>query len=929
MKRKSFVLLLLILAFTGLSGETQADINAWITDPVEEGRSIDWDSYSGARAIATDTTGRPCIAYGGSRLFFARHNSTEWQHEIVDPDFGAGSYPSIAVGASDDVHIAYLSGGLYPVLKYSTNASGAWIDEVVDNHRGTFTSIAVDTSGHIHMSYRGDGGNVIYATNASGSWILETIADSALPAYNGGRGTSIVLDSLGYVHISYNLPDAETSSAVHPAYATNKSGSWTWEVIDSDKNYVDDFAPSMAIDSSDFVHMSYGKTPDHSGLYALMHASNTGGQWQIETAYDPGVYLTYISVTSIGIDSSDGIHIAFRFGEAVNYVTKPSGLWWSSPNSVDQTITGCAGCAVSLALDSSNRVHLSYQGRSEDFRYNWLKYATHSGYWISEEVVSDEAVGKQADMATDTSGNSHIIYCANDNLKHATNASGQWISEVVDPEVPPWSSNYDSEVAAIALDSSGNVHIGYVGSGMLKHAHNTGGNWTVETIDNPGSCGSVDILVDAFGFVHLSYNDLTNGVVKYARNASGAWTTETIGDFGDIWSETAIALDSSGHVHVVYYHDTYYETYPPDDPTYHHTLQVRRAHNATSTWEIEVIEQDSFTSYSSAINGYISSGMDSTDTLHAVYCYESTLRYARTYDSGGWIQRSLPTIRTPDSDHYNKNTAGGYCDLAIDGSDRIHISHSWNDNTAAALAYTTNLSGGWETRTISDISDEYGSKLYTCIGVDASNRVHVGYYNSVAHSLLTRHLVVDFGASITRGDGPLPIAFTDLSPGVITSRLWEFGDGQFSTDQNPLHTYTQEGYYTVSLTVTGANGSYTQTKGDYIHVLNNLCICNFVPDNTTVVRGGTLGFEVSVTNNSGGAGMVLFGSKVTMPDGAQTGFIWGPLQVSLNPGQTKSGHKTHSVPSGFELGIYTYHGYVGKYGKIFDECSFEFELVEP
>jgi hypothetical protein len=73
--------------------------------------------------------------------------------------------------------------------------------------------------------------------------------------------------------------------------------------------------------------------------------------------------------------------------------------------------------------------------------------------------------------------------------------------------------------------------------------------------------------------------------------------------------------------------------------------------------------------------------------------------------------------------------------------------------------------------------------------------------------------------------------------------------------------------------------------------------------------------------------MVLFGTKVTKPDASQTGFIWGPLQVWLNPHQTKSGHKTHTVPSGFELGTYTYHGYVGRYGNIYDECQFDFEVV--
>ncbi|MBW1744396.1 MAG: PKD domain-containing protein, partial [Deltaproteobacteria bacterium] len=47
----------------------------------------------------------------------------------------------------------------------------------------------------------------------------------------------------------------------------------------------------------------------------------------------------------------------------------------------------------------------------------------------------------------------------------------------------------------------------------------------------------------------------------------------------------------------------------------------------------------------------------------------------------------------------------------------------------------------------------------------------------------------------------------------------EFGDGGTSTDENPSHTYTEGGDFTVSLTVTGPGLSDTVTKTEYIHVL--------------------------------------------------------------------------------------------------------------
>ena len=47
----------------------------------------------------------------------------------------------------------------------------------------------------------------------------------------------------------------------------------------------------------------------------------------------------------------------------------------------------------------------------------------------------------------------------------------------------------------------------------------------------------------------------------------------------------------------------------------------------------------------------------------------------------------------------------------------------------------------------------------------------------------------------------LSVAFTDQSAGAVTSYLWDFGDGNTSTLQNPTHTYANFGTYNVCLTV--------------------------------------------------------------------------------------------------------------------------------
>lgn len=76
----------------------------------------------------------------------------------------------------------------------------------------------------------------------------------------------------------------------------------------------------------------------------------------------------------------------------------------------------------------------------------------------------------------------------------------------------------------------------------------------------------------------------------------------------------------------------------------------------------------------------------------------------------------------------------------------------------------------------------------------------------------------DFSGTPTSGAPPLSVSFTDQSTGNITLRVWDFGDGGYSTQENPNHTYNNAGVYTVTLTVSGAAGTDTVTKTNYITV---------------------------------------------------------------------------------------------------------------
>lgn len=83
------------------------------------------------------------------------------------------------------------------------------------------------------------------------------------------------------------------------------------------------------------------------------------------------------------------------------------------------------------------------------------------------------------------------------------------------------------------------------------------------------------------------------------------------------------------------------------------------------------------------------------------------------------------------------------------------------------------------------------------------------------------------------GCAPLTVAFTDTSEYAV-SWLWNFGDGNTSTLQHPIHTYTIPGTYTISLIVTGPGGSTDQALHIDSAIVHENAIAYFVVNPATV-----------------------------------------------------------------------------------------------
>ncbi len=141
--------------------------------------------------------------------------------------------------------------------------------------------------------------------------------------------------------------------------------------------------------------------------------------------------------------------------------------------------------------------------------------------------------------------------------------------------------------------------------------------------------------------------------------------------------------------------------------------------------------------------------------------------------------------------------AAGVAALVISANPTYTPSQVWTALTSTATDVVNVESGsGW---------DRYSG--YGMVNADAA----IGNTGPVAPT-------ADFAGTPTSGQYPLNVVFTDLSSGGPTSWSWTFGDGGSSTAQNPSHTYTAVGTYSVSLTVSNSEGSDSVTMTDYITV---------------------------------------------------------------------------------------------------------------
>ena len=352
-------------------------------------------------------------------------------------------------------------------------------------------------------------------TNSGGA-IPSTVIDLT---GNVGEDTSIAIDSNGYKHISYY--DATTNSG-DLKYAT-----CSWVTISVDTTGFVGTDSSIAIDSNDAVHISYYDSTNSDLKYATCSSGCTiASNWDdvsVDTSGSVGID------TSIAIDSNDAVHISYfdSTNRDLEYATCSSGCTTAS-NWITTSVetTGVVGYYTSIAIDSTDAVHISYfDSTNRDLEYATCSSGcTTASNWITTSVETTGVVGYYTSIAIDSTDAVHISYFdnTNDDLKYATCSSGCTTASNWD-DVSVDITGHVGRYTSISIDSNDNAHISYYDTtnSDLKYATcssgcTTASNWDKVSVDTSGSVGYyTSIAIDSSDTIHISYFDNTNDDLKY------------------------------------------------------------------------------------------------------------------------------------------------------------------------------------------------------------------------------------------------------------------------------------------------------------------------------------------------------------------------------------------------------------------------------
>jgi gliding motility-associated-like protein len=215
-------------------------------------------------------------------------------------------------------------------------------------------------------------------------------------------------------------------------------------------------------------------------------------------------------------------------------------------------------------------------------------------------------------------------------------------------------------------------------------------------------------------------------------------------------------------------------------------------------------------------------------------------------------------------------------------------------------------SSGWKFSDGSETTGKSVQKIFARPGtytVKLTNLFTSCLDSAVKLIVITDTAAVDFTSpDLGSCRAPYTSKFTALAP-QATEFFWDFGDGGTSTEQNPSHTYTKEGSYSVTLIIKNRNGcSSKRIKHQFVRISPPAIRSSNLPDSgcapLTVTANADIFAPDGVKDYFWNFGFTTSTDKNPVITYNSTGSYDVTLSITTNNGCML----TYSWPSGVRLG---------------------------
>ncbi len=334
----------------------------------------------------------------------------------VGSQYSEGRYNSIAVDSNGVAHVVYFGNYNSQTLYYATNANGSWVTTVLKNQNGITNgaSIVIDSNDTIHISYshrfsQYSMGNNLYYSTCSSSCSSASSWSGGL-VVGGGYYNDIAIDTNGTLHISHWTGSSLQHSTCSSSCST--ASSWTTTSVTS---VTQQMRISMTTDSNNSIHILYSEGyPTRDLNYATCSSGCTSSSSWSTVELNASSTSTFIGDQSIAVDSNNGIHITYQFNTNLTYATCSSSCTSASSwtNTTVPPVKALYGLGE-IAIDSNDHLYISYAKGSSNAASK-LTYATCSSSCTSASswtnTTFDTNGGNQRSMALDSNDRVHISY---------------------------------------------------------------------------------------------------------------------------------------------------------------------------------------------------------------------------------------------------------------------------------------------------------------------------------------------------------------------------------------------------------------------------------------------------------------------------------------------------------------------------------------